>query len=242
MKKFPTISIIIPVWNEERRLPRLFVELRRCLNTPAAPAFIKEVIFVNDGSTDRTLELIESFKAGQPVKIISYERNRGKGYAVRVGMGAFTADYCLIADADVSTPFEEIGKFLPALNAGKAVIIGSRKGRGAIVKVRQPFYREQMGKVFTFLANFITGVSVSDFTCGFKFFRRDVARRVAALAFIDRWSYDAELLFLVCRLGFSIEEINVEWSNNRQTSVRLLKDSAKSLIDLIRLRFHNYSL
>ncbi|OHA19645.1 MAG: hypothetical protein A2836_02065 [Candidatus Taylorbacteria bacterium RIFCSPHIGHO2_01_FULL_45_63] len=236
MSKQLSLSIIIPVWNEEKRLPRLFSELEKLLASPGQGLLVEEVIFVNDGSTDKSAELIEPFAALRPVRLISYQGNKGKGYAVRVGMEAFQAEYCLIADADVSTPFSEARKFLPDLERGVPVVIGTRKAKGAVVKIHQPFYREKMGQAFTFLARVMTGVSVSDFTCGFKFFRREVARKIAKSSFIDRWSYDAEILFLAKKFGYEIKEIPVSWSNDARTAVRLVKDAGKSLIDLIRTR------
>jgi len=171
MNKAISLSLIIPVWNEERRLPKLFGELDKLLAGRRQGFLLEEILFINDGSDDKTLSLIESFSAGRPVRLISYEGNKGKGFAVRVGMKESEGDYCLIADADVSTPFEEVDKFLPSLDMGLPVIIGSRKAQGAFVKIHQPFYREKMGQFFTLLARIFTGVLASDFTCGFKFFK-----------------------------------------------------------------------
>lgn len=230
-----TLSVVIPVYNEEQRLPKTFAGLEYFLRPH--PFSGVEVIFVDDGSRDKTAELIANFKFRYPVQLVSYAENRGKGYAVREGMRAAQNDYALTLDADMSTGFLELQKMAPFMERGCPVIIGTRKASGASVTRRQSWHRQKMGEGYTLLANFMTGVWVSDFTCGFKCFAREAREKIFKAASIDRWSYDAEVLFLAKRFGFRICEAPVAWENDGDTRVRLGKDIIGSFVDLVKIRF-----
>ncbi|PIP60402.1 hypothetical protein COX00_03465 [Candidatus Uhrbacteria bacterium CG22_combo_CG10-13_8_21_14_all_47_17] len=140
-------------------------------------------------------------------------------------------------DADMSTPIQEIEKFIPDMDVGHPVLIGTRKSRDALITQRQPLFRETLGKAYTLLARHILGVKVTDFTCGFKCFSAEAAQSIFSKAEIDRWSYDAELLFIAKNLKLSIREIPVIWHNDEDSRVRLSKDALSSLIDLFKIRF-----
>lgn len=231
-----SLSIVIPAYNESKRLQKTFTALLEFLKQP--PFSSVEVIFVNDGSTDDTEMILEERCKRMKWRLISYGSNRGKGYAVREGFKAATGDYILLMDADMSTPLSEIEKFIPAMEAGSPVIIGTRKAVGAEVAVHQPLLRETMGKVFTMIAGVIMDLKVSDFTCGFKCFSRVAPRAIARAARIDRWSYDAEFLYLARKVfGFEIKEIPVLWYNDPRTSVRLFSATLSSLRDLFLIRW-----
>ena len=161
-----TLDIIIPVYNESQRLKLTF----QALNSFATPRGLKisKVIFVNDGSTDATLEVLESAKIKFPKKIITYTHNQGKGSAIKLGFLNATADYALFMDADMSTPLTELSKLLPYIKEKIPVVIGTRKNGHSTVTVHQPWVREHLGKVFTFLSQLILNTWVTDFTCGFK--------------------------------------------------------------------------
>lgn len=232
------LSIVIPVFNEERRLPKTFDALRNFTKKKFAP--VAEVIFVDDGSNDGTLKMIKEFKFEFPVKLISYPQNCGKGHAVRRGMLDASGDYALMLDADMSTPLAEIEKFTLLMELGAQVIIGTRKIAGAKVLKHQPFLRQKMGEAYTALANIITGAGVSDFTCGFKCFSRDAVNKIFPVAKIDRWSYDSEILYLARLYGFAIQEVPVSWSNDENTKVRLGRDAWQSFWDLLKIRFGKY--
>lgn len=232
------ISIIIPVFNEERRLSKTFNAL---LKFPLAEAFKNiEIIFVDDGSADGTAGLIKRFQENTSVKLISYPLNRGKGYAVRRGMLEAKNDYALFLDADMSTPLEEFRKFVPLMERGAHVIIGTRKAAGAKILKSQPYLRQKMGEVYTALANLATGAGVSDFTCGFKCFSREAVGKIFPHAKIDRWSYDAEILYLAGLRNYKIEEIPVLWQNDEDSRVRLGKDALQSFTDLVKIRLNKY--
>lgn len=229
-----SLSIVIPVFNEEKRLAVTF---------DALDCFVRknifkklEVIFVNDGSRDKTYELIENFRPGCRVRCISYSINHGKGYAIREGMKQTTNDYCLMMDADISTPLTEIEKFIPLMKAGKPIIIGIRKGEGAKVEKHQPWYRRKMGRVYTLLASAFTGVWVSDFTCGFKCFSQEATQIIFPQTVINHWSYDAEILALAKVHGIEIYEVGVRWINDERTRVRIAKDTLQSFRDLLKIR------
>lgn len=229
------LSIIIPLYNEERRLPKTFAAIERFRWLPSVPSF--EVIFVDDGSRDASAQMVRGFIAHFiSARLVSHKKNRGKGVAVRTGMLAARGAWRLFADADMATDVSEFQKFVPLLSSDMEVLIGSRRVSGAEVLVRQPRLREIMGGAYTALANLFTGADVSDFTCGFKCFSADAAQEIFLLSKIARWSYDAEILFLAHRLGFEICEVPVVWRNDGETRVRLWKDAPRSFFDLLLIR------
>ena len=233
-----SLSIIFPVFNEAKRLQKTF-EAVSSFRTPEIFSNV-EIIFVNDGSRDGSASLIKEFKCGWPVKLISYEKNRGKGFAIRTGMLAASGDWRLMLDADMSTPLDELEKFARFVEAGCPVIIGSRKTEDAKVIKAQPRHRELLGIGYYLLAKLVTGVSISDFTCGFKMFSKDAALAIFSKSKIDRWSYDSEIMYLAKKIGFKICEVGVDWENDADTKVSLKKDTLQSLIDLIKIRFTRY--
>ena len=232
------ISVVIPVFNEEKRLPKTFSALVELSKDPFCSG--AEIIFVDDGSRDGTRKLIENFRSGKNVKLVSYEKNRGKGFAVRQGMMAADNDYALFLDADMSTPLGELKKFAPFMERGAHVIIGTRKTAGAKILKHQPYLRQKMGEVYTALANLATGARVSDFTCGFKCFSREAVRGIFPHMKIDRWSYDAEILYLATLRNLKIHEVPVSWSNDADSRVRLGKDALQSFTDLLKIRLNKY--
>ncbi len=227
----PFLSIIVPVYNEEKRLSGGIAKILRFIDTQA---FTSELIVVNDGSTDKTMRLLKKFKHPS-LRLISYEKNRGKGYAIREGMLNAQGELRLFIDVDLSTPIEEFQKFLPFCKTFD-VIIGSRRTKGSAILVHQPMLREWLGSIFTWLSSVFLGVEVSDFTCGFKCFSKVAASTLFSLQRLHGWGFDSEIIYLAQKKGFSIKEIPVTWSNNTQTRVVLAKDVFFSLIDLIKIR------
>lgn len=240
MKNKMTLSLVIPVYNEAQRIDTMFAALRGGVGS----AFLKlgEVIFVNDGSTDKTLKVLRSAKStlarklGVPVRIVHYTKNRGKGYAVKSGMAASTCDYLLLADVDVSTPFSELLKMDTHLKNGRPVVIGTRKNGHSTVVVPQPMYRQILGKCFTWLTQIILGMKNTDFTCGFKLFPRSIYPLIADRMTVDRWGYDAEIIYLAAKYGGVITEVPVAWYDDNRSKVRLWKDMYQSFVDLIAIR------
>jgi dolichyl-phosphate beta-glucosyltransferase len=230
-----SLSIVIPVYNEEERMPKAVEALNAFLpGLDLEP----EIIFVNDGSTDQTVDILSSAPARFAYDLISYRPNRGKGFALKQGILKAAGDYVLFLDADMSTPLSELAKFREAMNRGVPVIIGSRKMKGSRVLKRQSMLRRKLGEGFSFLSQLVLVPGITDFTCGFKVFRRDAAQRIFGAQKIERWGYDTEILFLARRFGYAIEEMPVSWVNDEQTKVRLRTDVVRSFSDLLRIRLN----
>ncbi len=232
----PTLSIVIPTYNEERRLPPTLATVARFCEQRRLDY---ELIVVDDGSTDATGEVARRFaRQGHPVEVLRNGTNHGKGYAVRLGVLAARGRFVLLTDADLSTPIEEVATLLRWARAGVPVVIGSRKMPGARVLRHQPVWREWMGKVFSLLARMILVPEVSDFTCGFKLFRGEWVTPLFSRLRRNDWTYDAELLYVARRLGSRIKETPVTWSDDPDTRVRPLRAAVGSLWGLLAIRLN----
>lgn len=230
------LSIVIPIYNEASRLPKTFTELSDFLSSHSDIS--SEIIFVNDGSIDNSSKLIDDFILIYPnqVRLIENNINHGKGYAVRCGMVNSRGRYCLMADADMSTPMSELDKFFPHItNNNLSVVIGSRKGANALLVKKQPWYRQKIGELYAIFAGLLTGLSIKDYGCGFKLFSQEAVRNIFPLAIINRWTFDTEILYLAKRMNYPIIEVGVHWTNDEDSRVRLFKDIFQSGIDLIRI-------
>lgn len=241
-----TLSYVIPVFNEEKRISKTIKALEEGFSFSGIK--LTKIIFVDDGSTDRTVSLINKSKInlektlGVIVEIIAYKDNKGKGNAVKMGMLASDSDYTLFFDADMATPLSEFEKFLPFIRKGAPIIIGTRKNGESTVQVHQPRYRELLGKGFTFLSNIILNTWVTDFTCGFKAFSRDAKNEIFSRASTNRWGYDAETMFLAKKLSFKIQEKSVFWFDDNRTKVNLFKDLPNTFFELIKIRANHLNL
>ncbi len=228
------LSIVIPAYNEARRIvPTLQAGYAYFSRTFPEHEFL----VVDDGSRDNTGPLVRQLQTEMPsLRLLANSRNLGKGGALQHGMLAAEGDYLLFCDADQSTPFTEMDKFIPALEQGLPVIIGTRKSDGARIEKHQPWLRETMGKGFTFLSRQLIKVEVSDFTCGFKLFAREAARAIFSRQRIHDWSFDSEILHIASQLGYNITEVPVTWINSEDTRVNLLRDTLDSFRGLLRIR------
>lgn len=232
------LSIIIPLYNEEKRLFNLKNIYRFLKNKK----FNWEIILVDDGSVDKTLKIIKQMikiNKYRNTQIISYSQNRGKGYAVKSGMLKARGDYQLFLDIDLSTPIEEFDKFLPLLEKFD-IIIGSRRKSGARVIIRQPRIREKLGKGFTKLSQIVLQLKTTDFTCGFKCFSRTSANKIFTCQKISSWSFDSEILFLAKKFRYNVKEVPVKWSNDPKSRVKFPQDIVNSLIDLLTIRLNDF--
>ncbi len=231
------LSIVIPAYNEATRIEPTLREGCRYFDQLLEEY---EFLVVDDGSSDNTGQLVSRLQTELPaIRLLANSRNLGKGGALQHGMLAASGDYLLFCDADQSTPFGEMEKFLPAVEQGHPVIIGTRKSQGANIEKHQPWLRETMGKGFTFLSRRLIGVQVSDFTCGFKVFSREAAREIFSRQRIHDWSFDSEILHIAVQLGYSITEVPVTWINSEDTRVNLLRDTINSFTGLLRIRRHS---
>jgi len=238
----PSISLIIPVYNEQSRLSGCVDVLT---SWKAGRGYsIHEIIFVNDGSTDGTLQKLRRVKnkiskfQHAPVRIISYRKNKGKGFAVKSGVFAASGDFILTLDVDMSTHPGEIHKFLRAIQRGADVIVGTRKNGHSTVIEHQPFLRETFGHIFTALTHAIVPSRVTDYTCGFKAFRKNAGYTIFSQLTVNRWAYDVESLSLATKYGFTIAEVPVIWTDKEGTKVELWRDAPMSLLALLQIRLN----
>ena len=236
-----TISVVIPAYNEESRLG---LTLERVLAWFEATGREGEILVVDDGSGDGTVALAASFASRAkaiPVQVLASPKNQGKGASVRRGVLASTKDVVLFTDADLSTPIEDAHLLVAALAQGHDVAIGSRALAASRVEVHQPWYREIMGKIFNLLVRLLSGLDLHDTQCGFKAFRGEVGRALFADLTIAGFGFDVEVLFLARRRGYRTKEVGVTWRNSPNSRVHPIKDSARMLRDLVRVRWQALS-
>jgi dolichyl-phosphate beta-glucosyltransferase len=222
----PLLSFLIPAYNEADRLGATLSQVLAYLSQQPYPS---EVLVIDDGSTDGTLAIAEKCFAahhGQSqvvARVLSYTPNRGKGYAVRQGMLAAQGAIALFSDADLSTPIEELPKLLDPVVAGEYdVVFGSRSLNRSLVGQRQPWMREQSGRLFNLVVRATTGMPYVDTQCGFKAFRLAVCRPIAEGAKLDRFGFDVELLFLAYKAGLRLHEQPVRWNDATGSKVSML--------------------
>lgn len=231
------LSLIIPAFNEESRIGK---SLDRILRFLESQPYSSEVIIVDDGSQDRTGELVrEGFGNHPKIRIYQQSQNLGKGEAVKRGMLLGNGKYLFFSDADLSVPIETLPDFLTHLEKQFDVAIGTRQISGAAIEVHQPLYREFLGRTYTRISNRLLGLQVSDFTCGFKGFRREAARDLFLQQQLKNGSFDAEILYLAQLKGFRVREVAVTWRNDPATKVRLWRDTFMSFLGLLQIRFYN---
>ena len=230
-----SLSIVIPAYNEARRLPQTLDRILDWLKQQALP--FSEIVVVDDGSPDSTPALVEEYaRAHRGVRLLRNPGNRGKGYAVRHGALDATGNWILSTDADLSTPIEEVSKLFQAAEKHQAdIAIGSRAVDRSLVEIHQPLLREYSGRFFNLLMRAATGLPFRDTQCGFKLFRRDAAKRVFPLQKQDGFSFDVEDLVIASKLGLRVVEVAVRWRNAEGTKVSLLQ-GLKSFSDLLRIR------
>jgi dolichyl-phosphate beta-glucosyltransferase len=229
------LSVVVPCFNEEQRLPRTIEQVERYLDGKSAPY---ELILVDDGSDDGTRRVMDAAaKAHGAVRIEALPHNRGKGRALAIGVMAAKGDEILLTDADLSTPIEELGKLQAALDRGAGIAIGSRALRGSRVEVSQPIYRVLMGKAFNLVVQAVLLPGIWDTQCGFKLFRADVAHKVFAGLITDGFGYDPEVLYRARRQGVKIAEVPVVWRNSAPTKVSAIRSSLDMLRHVFRIRF-----
>ncbi len=231
----PFLSIVIPAYNEEARLPGSVENIRAYA---AARQFSVEVVVVDDGSEDGTAAAALRAAAEWPaVRLLRNPGNRGKGYSVRHGMLEAAGRVALFTDADLSAPIEDADRLLEALEAGYDVAFGSRALRPELIGVHQSWFRETAGKTFNLLARAITRLPFHDTQCGFKVFRAEAARAIFSRQHIDGWGFDVEVLYLAKKLGYRAAEIPVRWSHVRGTKISMWRDSVRMFADLLRIRW-----
>lgn len=231
------LSVVIPAYNEEKIIE---TSLKKIVKYLKDKDYTWEIIVSDDGSKDNTAKIVKDFKR-QGVRLVRAEENQGKGAALRRGILDSYGVVIIFMDADLSVPISNIDKFLGEFDKGFDVIIASRRTHGSEIKVHQPWLRENMGRVFTFLTNVITQANVSDFTCGFKGFTKAAAKKIFRVSKINRWAYDAEIIFLARKFGYKIKEVPIVWENRSDTRVRLKSVVLETFRDLLKIRMYDNS-
>jgi dolichyl-phosphate beta-glucosyltransferase len=231
----PFLSIIIPAYNEEKRLPRTLEQACVFVNAQAYPA---EILIIENGSWDRTMEIAREFAARYPFVYALHSEPRGKGWAVRTGMLAATGDYRFICDADFSMPIEEINRFLPPVIPDAPIIIASREGPGA-KRFNEPNYRHFIGRIFNAMVKIFALPGLQDSQCGFKCFRADVAELLFPLQTITGWTFDVEVLFIARQRRIPVRELGIPWHFNPDSKVRFWQDSWRMALDLLKIRWNS---
>ena len=230
----PALTVVIPAYNEQARLPPQLQHILGYLRQ-AYPAF--ELIVVDDGSRDETAAAVQAALAGEPrARLLAYRPNQGKGRAVRTGVLASRGEQLVFLDADFSTPIEEIPRALEALRQAD-LVIGSRDLPASAIRVPQPLFRRLASELFKWVRLLMVGLwDISDTQCGFKAYRGGVARQLFALAQVDRFMFDVEILYLARRAGLRIVEIPVRWNDSPGSNVQLWEGLVNMVRDLWRIR------
>jgi dolichyl-phosphate beta-glucosyltransferase len=230
----PDLSVVIPCYNEEQRLPRTLDRIEGYLDAHR-PSY--ELVLVDDGSGDGTRMIMDAAAERNPrVRVEALPLNRGKGRALAVGVAAAEGREILVTDADLSTPIEELEKLQGALDAGAGVAIASRALRASRVELSQPVYRVAMGKVFNLIVQLFLLPGLWDTQCGFKLFQAPVAKEAFAALSTDGFGFDPEVLYRARKAGVKIAEVPVVWRNSAPTKVSAVKSSFDMLRHVLRVR------
>lgn len=233
----PRYSIVIPAFNEQARIGATISRIMECVQ---AHEWQAEVLVVNDGSRDRTGDIVRAAaEKYSNLRLIENPGNRGKGYSVRNGILQARGELVMFTDADLSAPIEEAELLFAAIANGADVAIGSRWLDRSRQTLRQPLYRRFFGRCFNWLTRLVMHLPVADTQCGFKAFRREAATAIFIRQRIERWGFDPEILYIALRLGMHVEEVAVTWGHDERSRISYLKDGLKMLEELVRVRFYS---
>ena len=230
----PKYSIVIPSFNESARVG---TTLDRVLGCIAQRGWSAEVLVVDDGSSDDTVEIVQERRAHHPeLALIENGANRGKGYSVRNGLLQASGEIVMFTDADLSSPIEEAERLFEAIGRGADVAIGSRWLDRQKQTKHQPLYRRFFGRCYNRLTRTVMGLPYKDTQCGFKAFRRPAAQCIFRLQTIERWGFDPEILFIAQKLGYRIVEVPVTWGHDERSRISYLRDGTQMLREMAQIR------
>lgn len=230
------LSIIVPAYNEEKKIGKDLEMIYGYFNTQK---YTFEVIVVNDGSKDNTVQKVEEFKKNNPnVKLISYQLNQGKGHAVKTGVLESKGKYVFFVDAGYCVPFKEIEKGINTLNEGNHIALGSRHLKESNIVVKQPYYRTLAGRIFNKIVKIFIGLhGIKDTQCGFKLFEGSCARDLFKRQKIKGFTFDTEILVYAKKLGYKIKEFPVQWACDMDTKLKPWSHTLKIIMEIIKIRF-----
>lgn len=233
------LSIIIPAYNEQNRIGKTLEETFRFLNEQS---FESEVIVVNDGSSDRTRDLVNEYieRYGSRLRLLDNPGNRGKGYSVRSGMLAGRGELLLFYDADLSTPLSEVERVLTPIREDRYdVVIGSRALDRSLIGTHQSRFREFIGRIGNMVQFIFTGLEFRDTQCGFKAFRRPAAQSIFPRQRIEGFGFDPEVLFIACRQKWRVLELPVRWNHVEGSKVHVIGTPLKALLEVMTIRINS---
>lgn len=229
-----SLTVVVPAYNEENRIEPF---LRELVAFKKKNAYFKELIVVNDGSTDKTAGILQKY--ANEIRILAHEKNRGKGAAIKTGVLAAKSGMVVFMDADGSIPVYEIPKMVEALKT-HSVVVGSRIAKGARVLVKQPLSRIIASKGFNFIVNILFPLHFNDTLCGFKGMQKQPGREIASKLVSNGWVFDVEILARAQKIGFGFGVIPIDWKDVRDSKMRLGATTIKMFLDLLRLKREIY--
>ncbi|MBU2025232.1 MAG: dolichyl-phosphate beta-glucosyltransferase [Patescibacteria group bacterium] len=230
------LSVVIPAYNEEKRIGPTLLDIDRYLSRQKYPY---EILVVIDGATDKTFQTVKKYQSMvHGLKIINNEKNHGKGYVVRQGLLQARGEFRLFMDADNSTVVDHIEKFFPYFDQNYSLVIGSRDLKTSKITKHQPKWKELLGDAGNIMIQFIGGLwGIPDTQCGFKVLTAEAAKKICEKMIIDRWGFDIEMLVLARKMNFKIKEIAVEWENDQASNVSFLS-YFNTLKELFQIRWN----
>ena len=232
------LSVVIPALNEEQRIENTIGKLTDYFG---GQNYSYEIIVIDDGSTDSTKHKVkEMLRKSETIKLIENKKNKGKGYAVKRGVLEAKGKFMLFTDADLSTPIEELDRFLLWMNKGYDIVIGSRGLPESNIIIPQVWYRQDMGKIFNLLVRTLFSLPFRDTQCGFKLFKGNTARALFSKQRVTGFAFDVEILYLARRRNIQIKEVPVEWRNHPSSKVHLLGAPICMLKELITIRINAF--
>lgn len=232
MRTTPFLSLIIPAFNEEKRLAATLEQVTSFIK---AQNYSSEVLIIENGSQDATYQIAKDFAATNPSFVVEHTDRRGKGLAVRQGMLSARGQFRMMLDADLSMPIEQVGRIMPLMQQGTDIVIASREAPGA-VRYNEPLYRHLGGRAINQMIRVLALPGLQDTQCGFKCFKASVAEELFPKQTLEGWSFDIEVLYMARRRGYSIVELPIPWYYSKQSHIHPLPDTIRMFFDILRIR------